>query len=96
MSFGEDSQPIVSRLYYDQMGRNYLRKGPFFSTGVGYPKTPPSVCPWSQTIFDDHSRPVEVQTQDGTHGTISVYSSYAGLSTTVTDPDGGKKTEKKN
>jgi len=96
ISFGEDGQSIVSRLYYDQMGRNYLTKGPFFSTGTGYPKTPPSICPWSQTFFDDHSRPEEVRTQDSTLGVISAYYAYDGLSTTITDPDGGKKTEKKN
>ena len=96
ITFGEAGNSIVSRLFYDQMGRNDLTEGPFFSTSVGYPKEPPSQYSWLQKIFDYRGRLIEVRSPDGYHGTISSTFSYSGLSATATDPDQRSKTEKKD
>jgi len=94
ISFGEAGKSIVTRYYYDAMGRNDLVEGPFFATGVGFPIDPSDRYPWTQTTFDKRGRPVTVENSDGEYGSVTTTFSYSGLSTTVTDPDGGSKTEK--
>jgi len=96
ITFGEDNKSIVTKNHYDETGREYLVEGPFFSTGTGYPKTPPSAYPYVETIYDYRSRPVELESPDGSYGTVSTTFSYSGFSTTKTDPDTRQKTEKKD
>jgi len=97
ITFGEDQKSIVKRLYYDNMGRNYRVEGPYFAMGVGYPKEPldPNV-PYVETTYDGRGRPKTVTRPDGEHGTVTITSTWIGLSTTVRDPDGRQKTEKKD
>jgi len=61
ITFGEGGKSIVTKQSYDEMGRNDFAEGPFFSTGVGYPKSPPTQYPWVQRLFDYRGRPVEVR-----------------------------------
>ena len=96
ISFGEEGKSIVTRYYYDKMGRNDLVAGPFFATGVGFPIEPPELCPKTLTTFDKRGRPLVVENSDGVYGSVAATFSYSGLATTVTDPDGGSKTEKKD
>ena len=63
---------------------------------MGYPLNPLDAYPWRQTIFDLHGRPVSIESADGDYGSVVATFSYSGLSTTVTDPDGGSKTERKD
>jgi len=96
IAFGEGNKSIVSKLFYDEMGRNYLAEGPFFSAGVGYPKTPPSEYPWVETIFDYRGRPVEISSPNDEYGIVSITCDYNGFSAVTTDPDGSQSTEKKD
>ncbi len=96
ITFGEDNKSIITRIHYDEMGRKYLVEGPFFASGVGYPKEPPTEYPWQQTFYDDRGRPVRVDSPDAEHGTITATISYSGFSTIMQDPDGAKKTETKD
>ena len=94
ITFGESSQAIASRQYYDTMGRQYLTQGPFFASGYAYPQAVPTEYPWSQTTFDERDRPTQIQTPDDEQtNPVSTTYSYSGLSTTITDPDGGMKKE---
>ena len=95
---GENSN-IVTRQYYDEMGRNDLTEGPYFATGVGYPKEPPAQYPWVETQFDLRGRPQIVESPDysgHTYRVNQVQYSYNGLTTTITDPDGKQRDEKKD
>jgi len=96
LTFGEAGKTIASRKYFDNMGRNYLVQGPFFASGVGYPKSPPPSYPYKQTAFDYRGRPITVVSPDEIHGTVTTILSYNGLSTTITDPDNVQKTEHKD
>jgi len=96
IDFGEGGKSIVTRYYYDELGRNDLVEGPFFASGEGFPIEPPERYPWTQTTFDEHGRPETVENSDGVYGSVVTTYSYRGLSATVTDPDGGSKTEKKD
>ena len=106
ITFGEGGKAIVNQKYYDEMGRNYLVEGPFFDssrnyltdppTEADYPIIPPAEYPWTQTNFDKRGRPDTVDNSDGEYGSVATTFSYSGLSTTVTDPDGGSKTERKD
>jgi YD repeat-containing protein len=95
---GETGNVIVTKAHYDNMGRNYRTEGPFFHTGIAWPIAPPSDSPYVETTFDKRGRPIEIKTplgQDVELGSLALTKfSYSGFSTTVEDPDGGKKTEK--
>ena len=92
VAFGEDATPVVTRLSYDEMGREDRIDGPFFASGSTYPQTPPASFHYRETSYDYRSRPAEVIEPDGSYGTVSTTCGYSGLSTTVTDPDGYMKT----
>ena len=96
ITFGEGGKPIVSKKFYDAVGRNDLVEGPFFGAGVGCPLNPSGPYPWKQTTFDLRGRPVSIESADGRYGSIVATLSYSGLSTTAIDPDGGSKTEIKD
>lgn len=49
-----------------------------------------------ETFFDGRGRPILIENSDGEYGSVATIFSYSGLSTTITDPDGGSKTEKKD
>jgi len=96
ISFGENNESIVTKSYYDNMGRNYLATGPFIGSLTGYPQTEPAQYPYRETIFDYRGRPVNVTNPDGQNPTVQTLFSYNGFSTTITDPDGKQKKVKKD
>jgi RHS repeat-associated protein len=96
ITFGEGGKSIVTKKFYDAMGRNDLAEGPFFSTDAGYPLDPPAAYPWQQTTFDYRGRALAIESADGKYGSAVTSFIYSGLSTTKTDPDEGKKTEIKD
>jgi len=96
ITFGESSKSIVTRRFYDEMGRNDRNEGPFFSTDTGYPQAPPTEYFWEETTFDERGRPVEILSPHGEYGTVSTTFNYSGFSTVITDPDGNQKTDKKD
>ncbi len=98
INIGEGGSSIVTRVLYDTMGRNYRTEGPFFGSGTQFSQTPPADYPWQETSYDDRGRPVATTTPrpNGEAGTITSTISYSGLSTTVTDPDGAMKTNRKD
>ncbi|MBU2429173.1 MAG: hypothetical protein KKH99_00635, partial [Proteobacteria bacterium] len=93
---GKD-QYIVSRKYYDTMGRAYKTKGPFFSYDGNWPQEPPETCPWSEAEFDYFGRPTSIKSPgvNGSESAISVLM-YSGLKTTAIDPDNSRKEEIKD
>ncbi|CAB1062260.1 hypothetical protein D1BOALGB6SA_7036 [Olavius sp. associated proteobacterium Delta 1] len=100
VSFGEDGRPVVVRQYYDDMGRNYLNRGPFFAGAADYPQEPAGDHPYEQTTaYDYRSRPLRVESplDPGVHsGNPSVAAAtfgYDGYEVMVTDADGGQKAE---
>ncbi len=106
ITLGEAGKAIVTKLFYDELGRNDLVEGPFFEpsrdyvanppTHSDYPLNPSGVCPWQQTSFDPRGRPVSIESADGEYGSVVATFSYSGLSATVIDPDEGSKTETKD
>ncbi|RPI78063.1 MAG: hypothetical protein EHM45_06880, partial [Desulfobacteraceae bacterium] len=100
-TFGEDEKPIISRTYYNNMGQTALTEGPFFASGVTYPQTAPLTgYPFSWTSYDFRGRPLIVKSKHGDYLKNNEYIAtsfdYSGFSATVTDPDGNRKTEKKD
>ena len=100
VSFGEDGKPTVVRQYYDEMGRNYLNHGPFFAAAADYPQEPAGDHPYELTAaYDYRSRPLRVESplDPGVHAAgasvAAATFSYDGYEITVTDADGGRKTE---
>ena len=122
VSFGESGESIVTKYYYDDMGRNYRTEGPFFMSGFpfdppGYDNSGPDPThyPWVETSYDRRGRPEVVtspidpsyvDTEESRVVTRYAYGAtradpdwdleYDGLSTTVTDPDGNRRTEVKD
>ena len=96
ITFGEGGKSIVTKKFYDAMGRNDLVEGPFFSNELGYPLNPPAAYPWQQTTFDYRGRTLSIESADGEYGSAVTTLTYSGLSTTTTDPDESKKTEVKD
>ncbi len=106
ITLGEAGKAIVTKLFYDELGRNDLVEGPFFESSRNYAANPPTHSdyplnpsggyPWQQTTFDLRGRPVELESADGEYGSVVASFSYSGLSSTATDPDGGSKTEIKD
>ena len=106
ITLGEGNKAIVTKSFYDAMGRKDLVEGPFFEasrdyaidppTDLDYPLNPSGAYPWKQTTFDYLSRPEAVESADGEYGSAVTTFSYSGLSTTITDPDGSQKTETKD
>lgn len=86
--------PVVVRSFYDDMGRNYLNQGPFFSSGaLHYPMEEPTEYPWQRSYFDDHGRPWKTERPDGVYGVLATTVTYNGLTTTIADADNKKKEE---
>jgi RHS repeat-associated protein len=96
ITFGEAGKSIVTKTHYSNMGRVELTEGPFFSTGTGYPKQPPSSYPWVQALYDYRGRPSRITIPDIEYSTVTANYSYSGLSSTLTDPDGKKKTTRRD
>ena len=103
ITLGENNQAVVTKTFYDAMGRKDLVEGPFFESSRDYVVSPPSdldyplnpsgAYPWKQTTFDHLSRPEAVESANGEYGSVVSTYDYSGLSTTVTGPDGTQKTE---
>ncbi|ABW67507.1 YD repeat-containing protein [Desulfosudis oleivorans Hxd3] len=81
---------VLTDFYYDAYGRQNLVKGPYFNGDEPYPQV--------QTYYDPDmpQKPVKIETWDSALGAIATNFSYSGLATTITDPDGGKKTDIKD
>jgi len=109
VSFGENGDAIVTKLYYDNFGRNYRTEGPFFVAEADF--VPPAYdfsgpdpdhYPRIVTTYDRRGRPVDVispiapSTIDTGALEVVTHYDYDGLSTTITDPDGIQKTEEKD
>ncbi|GAB6096176.1 hypothetical protein JCM14469_24290 [Desulfatiferula olefinivorans] len=96
-TIGENGQPVIVKTLYNHMGQAYKSVGPFFGTSTDYyPGDGPSDCPYTQTVFDNRGRVVSMTSPDTTYGTVTALMEYNGLSITSVDPDGKRKTEKKN
>lgn len=80
---------LITRTFYDGMGRVESSWGPFHDHTYTYPATPWLEYPGSTTTYDDRGRVVSTVMTDGATKTYT----YSGLETTITDPDGKKKTE---
>jgi RHS repeat-associated protein len=106
ITLGEGNKAIVTKSFYDPMGRKDLVEGPFFEssrdyaidppTDLDHPLNPSGAYPWKQTTFDHLSRPETIESADGEYGSVVMTFSYSGLSTTITDPDNSQKTETKD
>jgi len=102
ISLGEAGKPIVTRTRYNAMGRVDKSWGPFFSTFIGYHGETdiPGNIPYAKTDYDLRGRPTRIESPLGedvdSAATAVTTLSYSGLSTTTTDPDGGKKGETKD
>ncbi len=100
VAFGAGGEPLITRTWYDNMGRAYYSAGPFVGAGFNYPQDPgnTSQYPWVQTTFDDFGRPKKVESPNpaGTDGIATANISYSGYSKTVTDADGKRRTERKD
>jgi len=96
ITLGENKQPIVTRIYYDEMGRIVNTSGPFFGA-ITYPQDPPENSPYVQTTYDYRGRPTHVLSPstrpDGYTCDAETIYSYSGFATTITDPDGKQKGE---
>jgi RHS repeat-associated protein len=89
--------PVVTRIIYDDMGRQKEHQGPYFGDIIGYPSNPiDSAVPKTWTEFDLRSRQLFVHTRDGQYDTLTARYNYDGLSTTAIDADGSKKTSIKD
>ena len=105
-SLGEGNKVIRSLMTYDDLGREYIAIGPFFDNtlpidGYQYPGDVyginiPENVPYSQTYYDLKGRPIEVVSPDPDYELNVTSFSYDGLSTTITDPDGAQKTDRKD
>lgn len=104
ISFGENNTLIVTRQHYDNMGRNYLNQGPFFYGGSpGYPRNPSGNYPYEHTThYDYRGRPLRIVTpldpnvHSPSANLAEITFSYSLFDVTVTDPDEGQKTERKD
>ncbi|MEW6054962.1 MAG: toxin TcdB middle/N-terminal domain-containing protein, partial [Nitrospirota bacterium] len=77
---GEGGKYIISRTYYDNMGRVELTEGPFFSAGYSYPQEHPAEYPKSITTYDHFGKPTGITSPDIEYGTVTSTISYSGLS----------------
>lgn len=93
-----DCRSVVSWVLYDEMGRRYRTEGPVHSTGAGLQMIPESAHPYEVTQFDFRGRPVLVAGPDDDGAPLALLTrlTYHGFTTTVTDPDGRKKKEKRD
>ncbi|MCP4566572.1 MAG: RHS repeat protein, partial [FCB group bacterium] len=80
------------------MGRKSLVQGPFKSDGpICYPMTPISdEIPLTKTTYDGLGRQLVIEQSHGVYQTVKTVFTYSGFFTTITDPDGKLKTEKKD
>lgn len=88
-SFGVDD-PIVSKAYYDEMGRVYRTEGPYFADGNGDPLS--QNYPYGEVTYDWFGRQDMIEAPNSSGGVSQIDYDYDGLSSTVTDPDGKQKT----
>ncbi len=85
-SNGENGSIIEAGVRYDAMGRNYRTDGPSFSGQGLYSYT-------EVVSYDYLSRPLTVRSPIDSSTYANVSYSYSGFSTTVTDAEGGVKTQ---
>ena len=78
VSFGEGQKPIVTRSFYDALGRNHYSAGPYFAAAAVYPQPVPSDCPWVKTAFDRRGRVVKIEKPDAGNGTAAVGFTFSG------------------
>jgi RHS repeat-associated protein len=95
VGFGEAGKPIVTRSFYDRMGRNHHSVGPYFAKGPEYPQPVAAESPWVKRFFDLRGRVVRIDTPAAEQGASALFA-YSGLAATATDADGAAKTEKKD
>jgi RHS repeat-associated protein len=93
MEHGISGLYVITRSYYDNMGRQDIWQGPFFSSAYKYPQTPKegTAYPLTRIKFDFLGNPENIATQEG-----ETIIEYNGLYKTVTDPDGHKKAERRD
>lgn len=100
VSLGEHngSKYVVTKKYYDVMGRENRVEGPFFSTdNISGDMTPLSTdYPVTQTTYDDRGRPASMESWDSAYGVLTSSFAYDGLCTTITDPDSKQTKQKKD
>ncbi|VEN72620.1 conserved membrane hypothetical protein [Candidatus Desulfarcum epimagneticum] len=110
VTFGENdpiirpavAKTILTKIHYDNMGRNHLTEGPAFSTNftaaTGAEASLPSEYPYVRNVYDHRGRLSRVEepdpAPDAAPGAVIASSyAYSGLKTTVTDPDDRKRSE---
>lgn len=92
-----ESQYIIVKKHYDNMGREYLSQGPFFSNTYDCPQPLPASYPYIKTYFDARSRPIMVETAGETADAPIISSMiYSGFNATAIDPDNARKEEVKD
>jgi len=96
VTYGENGAAIGTLWSYDHMGRNDRTDGPQFAQNDTYPIVFETPGPYEARTFDDRGRPMTVTRPNGTGDPIITAYSYAGLDTTLTDPDGHIKVERKD
>ena len=80
---------VRSDWFFDEMGRNYFSKGPYYEGQGGSTS-------WQRTTFDYRGRPTLIQSPDPEYGTVAIQYAYNGFSTRITDPDGAGKTDRQD
>lgn len=102
-----DNGYFVSKTHYDEMGRAVFETGPFqlatdafLNWQAGETNYPINGYPYVDTTYDLRGRPTLKQSRvslDGGGQTMAFTSyDYAGFDVTITDPDGCRKTEKRD
>ncbi|NLD37296.1 MAG: hypothetical protein GX654_10550, partial [Desulfatiglans sp.] len=83
---------VVTRLYYDNAGRNWKTEGPYFATTTSYDEVPPATAhPTIEKVYDCEGRVIAVKTPKynttGTNqfDTTNIY--YNGFTTEITQTD---------
>jgi len=94
VTFGTNGKRIVTRTYYDLMGRIWQVNGPYFS------ETGTTAYPYAKNEYDYRGRILSMKKPDDEYITTTTTYSYSekasGFFTAITDPDGKIKEEKKD
>ena len=103
VAFGEGNKRIVTKTYYDNMGRVRQVNGPYFSgtgTTAVYPLNEPSNYAYVKTTYDYRGRILTKTNPDDEHTTTVTGYTYtvkaSGFFTTIADPEGKRKEEKRD
>jgi RHS repeat-associated protein len=93
---GTGTNYVVSRQFFDNMGRDYYYAGPYFSNTSAYSHTPPATYPTSSKTYDYMGRVIGIFTPvyNGAQNQFNTTAvSYNGFITTITDAKGNLRTE---